>query len=327
MMQRNNCIDLLRFWGLSLIILAHVNPPEILFHIRCFDVPLMLFVSGIAYSSKQADFSIRFFKHRINRLIIPVYLFLTIYFVLTTFFKYCLNIDFGITLKHVVGSYLLQDGIGYVWIFRVFLLVGLLIPFLLTIEKNIKNNLVFMFFFILVMVMLQISISQGWGMNNLFIKDYIYYTIGYALVFLIGLRIKNISVYKFIMIMLIYLTVYLLIDKPENVLKINNFKYPPQSIFIIYGIIMSIISYKTILRLPSIQNNSVCRFIGMNTIWIYLYHIPLIQLSGMFPIIPWWCRYIIIYMVSVIICYIQIRIINYLTIYHKKLAIYKYLQG
>lgn len=45
MMQRNNCIDLLRFWGLSLIILAHVNPPGILFHIRCFDVPLMLFVS------------------------------------------------------------------------------------------------------------------------------------------------------------------------------------------------------------------------------------------------------------------------------------------
>lgn len=326
-MKRDILIDLLRFWGISLIILAHVNPPEILFHIRSFDVPLMLFVSGMAYHSKQADFSIRFVKHRLKRLIIPVYLFLTAYFTLTTFLKYGLNIDLGITLKHIIGSYLLQDGIGFVWIIRVFLLVGLLTPFLLTIEHKIKNNLLFLSLFFLTMVLLQISISKGLGINNLFVRDYIYYAVGYALVFLIGVRIKKMSAYKAIIAMLIYLAIYLLIEKPDNFLKINNFKYPPQSIYIIYGIIMSIISYKVILRLPLIQKNSVCNFIGMNTIWIYLYHIPLIQLTGMLPNIPWWCRYIIVYVISTAICYIQIRLVNYMISFHKKLAIYKYLQG
>ena len=127
--------------------------------------------------------------------------------------------------------------------------------------------------------------------------------------------------------MLIYLAIYLLIEKPDNFLKINNFKYPPQSIYIIYEIIMSIISYKIILRLPLIQKNSVCNFIGMNTIWIYLYHIPFIQLTGMLPTIPWWCRYIIVYVISTVICYIQVRLVNYMISHHKKLAIYKYLQG
>jgi len=42
-------IDILRFIGLSLIVFAHVKPPTILFEIRSFDVPLMLFISGMSY--------------------------------------------------------------------------------------------------------------------------------------------------------------------------------------------------------------------------------------------------------------------------------------
>lgn len=69
--ERDESIDLLRFVGLSLIILAHVSPPEVLFNLRCFDVPLMLFVSGLTYAGRSVDTGWRFLVHRFMRLIIP----------------------------------------------------------------------------------------------------------------------------------------------------------------------------------------------------------------------------------------------------------------
>lgn len=137
--KRELSIDLLRFWGLSLIILAHVQPPELLFQLRSFDVPLMLFVSGLAFSGRNPDFSRSFFWNRIKRLLIPVYIFLTIYFILV-FSAKALGINFGVTSHMVVDSYMLMEGIGFVWVIRVFLLVGLLTPILLLADIKLNYN-------------------------------------------------------------------------------------------------------------------------------------------------------------------------------------------
>ena len=45
-------VDVLRSIGILLIILAHIKAPLMLTIIRCFDVPLMVFVSGLCYSGK-----------------------------------------------------------------------------------------------------------------------------------------------------------------------------------------------------------------------------------------------------------------------------------
>ena len=78
--MRDHNIDLLRFIGLSLVILAHVSPPTILLNIRCFDVPLMVFVSGMTCYGRPADFSISYLTRRFTRLVFPVWIFLTLYF-------------------------------------------------------------------------------------------------------------------------------------------------------------------------------------------------------------------------------------------------------
>lgn len=78
--SRDNKIDFIKFIGLSLIILAHVHPPFVLFQIRCFDVPLMLFASGLAFSGKSIDNYIKFVLPRTKRLICPLYVFLSVYF-------------------------------------------------------------------------------------------------------------------------------------------------------------------------------------------------------------------------------------------------------
>ena len=81
---RNRSIDLLRFIALTGIIIAHIDPPSFWMQLRGFDVPLMVFLSGVSYrisgGNKQNYWS--YAVKRFKRLILPVWVFLTIYFTL-----------------------------------------------------------------------------------------------------------------------------------------------------------------------------------------------------------------------------------------------------
>ena len=63
-----------------MIILVHVNVPNLLQQIRCFDVLLMFFASGLAFSGKKINGYWEFVIPRTKRLVIPVYVFLTCFF-------------------------------------------------------------------------------------------------------------------------------------------------------------------------------------------------------------------------------------------------------
>lgn len=193
-MNRDLTIDYLRFIGLTFIILAHVQPPEVLFNVRCFDVCMMLFVSGLAFSGRRPDFSLRFLANRAMRLIVPVYLFLTCYFLAVALLK-CIGIDFGVRSEHVIGSYLLMEGIGYVWIIRVFLLVALLTPFLLKLDKNVGSPYLLVAILLAGMLLAEMLMSHQVGYGSLLVREYIYYAIGYSVLFVLGLRIRNCSKY------------------------------------------------------------------------------------------------------------------------------------
>lgn len=186
--NRDLSIDILRFLGISLIILAHVSPPLGLLDFRCFDVPLMLFISGLAYANKDIKVSASFFWKRIKRLLIPVYGFLIFYFSAYAFAYFVLNIDLGIQLKHVVGSFLLMEGIGYVWIIRVFLLVTLLTPWLIKINRWLVSSSSFMASLVLLVILQEVLVIHvhGW-----FLSNFVYYATGYSILFLLGLRLAE----------------------------------------------------------------------------------------------------------------------------------------
>ena len=78
--MRDRRVDILRFIGLAMIILAHVSPPPFLFQLRNFDVPLMVLLSAISYglSYKPTETYPMYFWKRIKRLVFPVWLFLTL---------------------------------------------------------------------------------------------------------------------------------------------------------------------------------------------------------------------------------------------------------
>ena len=75
--NRMEYIDFLKFIGLTCIIIAHVNPPEWLFFLRNFDVPLMVVVSAILgqksfqKQKRKNSHYIEFYMNRIKRLVFP----------------------------------------------------------------------------------------------------------------------------------------------------------------------------------------------------------------------------------------------------------------
>ena len=144
-MDRDINIDYLRIVGLFCIILAHVHPPGLIFNLRTFDVPFMVVISGLLYrvTSKKQESIFHYIYKRAVRLIAPVYIFLTIYF-LMLFFVTKFNIinfnEFKISKKLLLGSYGMVSGIGYVWIIRIYFMIALLAKPSVKIFEKIKNK-------------------------------------------------------------------------------------------------------------------------------------------------------------------------------------------
>ena len=313
--RRDKSIDMLRFIGLSLIILAHVYPPYWLLNLRCFDVPMMILVSGLAYAGRKSDFSIGFLAHRFSRLVFPVWIFLSAYFILALMLKQFGGIDFGIRRHHVIGSFLLQDGIGYVWIIRVFLMIGIITPLLLALDHKVKSLSGILVIICSAILIVELCVRYAIGKDNMVLHDHLYYCLGYMVLFLLGLRIPRLTDRAGLVIIggaLVLMWIYAeFIMGGGNILRMNEFKYPPQAYYILYGIAASLGCYYLIRRIYADRRIAVCEFIGMNTIWIYLYHIPLVQFTGQLGL-HWSVQYIIVYGLAVSCVWIQLKIIEQL---------------
>lgn len=334
-MERNRSIDFLRFVGLSLIILAHVYPPNLIFQIRSFDVPLMVFISGLVYADRHIDNYRLFIIHRIKRLCFPVWIFLTAYFALIYGLKEILKVDFGITFRQVIESYLLMEGIGFVWIIRVFLLIAIVTPFLVRMNYwfRERGTILFCSFILIVTFLQSILIYYGIGMKSVFVRDFIYYLLGYSMLFLVGCKMKNDSVIDQRRITLFGAFFFLVsyawyyCNTLSYIIPLNDYKYPPSSYFLIYGLFISLLLWRILKRNSELFSYRVTNFIGSGTIWIYLFHIPLIHITSYFNIELWWLRYIIVYIGAVTLYSVQYRIVNILRQKYPQMGILKYLKG
>ena len=331
--MRDHNIDLLRFIGLSLVILAHVSPPPILLNIRCFDVPLMVFVSGMTCYGRSADFSFSYLTRRFTRLVFPVWIFLTLYFAMILGLE-TIGIDSGLTLKHIVGSYLLWDGIGYVWIIRVFLLMALITPLLLNLNKIIKSTWLFLLVFCVALLGYLFVTGKHIGYDIGIIVNGLYYIIGYGFLFWLGIRIKALTNQVSLTLVLMMLLAFILlcwlnpcIKGSDIFLHINDYKYPPTNIFVLYGIIMSILLYMTVSLRKNTTLNPLINFISCNSIWIYLWHIPIVSLMVKMDILSSWIvKYAIAYIGALCLYTIQYKTVSMLeNKYQYKFL--KYLKG
>ena len=84
--ERKNSIDILRCIALLGIIIIHCGPTSLIVQqLRGFDVPLMVFLSGVSYkisSNRNKSTYKQYLWRRFKRLIVPTWLFITFYIVL-----------------------------------------------------------------------------------------------------------------------------------------------------------------------------------------------------------------------------------------------------
>lgn len=144
---RNNKIDILRFLGIILIILAHCDAPLEINNFRCFDVILLVFISAYMYDENKCinkNIYIIYIKNKVQRLLKPTYIFI-ISFSLVLFIGYRLMGRpelFGI--KQLINSLLLcEDSVGYVWIMKVYFINALLAPYFVYMQKQSNNSIKF----------------------------------------------------------------------------------------------------------------------------------------------------------------------------------------
>lgn len=280
MRERKLEIDILRCLGILLVISAHCAFKNALFfEIRTFDVVLLVFVSILSFQESSRSNYCNYVKKRFVKLILPIWLFLTAYFILF----YIIGIKYS--LYEIATSYLMLSGIGYIWIYRVMFINSLVTPI---VNKYIKVNSGLMLFVVIIVFLLLTDVSYYLTetiINNSLAQNVIEvlvtYTIGYCSITVLGInwnclekKDKLISVSLF---MIMFISLFIL----KNTNSIQEFKYPPQSLYLIYGMIASIILYE-LVKLIKISNDRIINFItwfSKNSSRIYLTHVVILNIS------------------------------------------------
>ena len=322
-MTRDQRIDFLRFVGLSMIILAHVGTPSYLFQLRNFDVPLMVLVSGMSFSlsyktenDKDKESYLAYFWKRFKRLVLPVWIFLTFLFSIMHYTGYPTELP---DIQTIASSYILIYGIGYVWIIRVFLLVALIAPFIMKVNLKFERQWVFYTFLALTYVAYEIiyriatpylSTIEGQIFESTFL-----YLIPFSVIFAFGLRIQYLSKTTTIKIAIIFLLIFLTLAVfnyflQGKIIQTQQFKYPPTLYYLSYAIGVSLVLWLTagyfLNWIEKLGASDIMSFIAQNSIWIYLWHIPFIEIIQL----PFYIKYIFVYGIALLLAFIQIFIVT-----------------
>lgn len=333
---RISYIDFLKFIGLTGIIIAHVDPPHWIFMLRNFDVPLMVILSSILASRSFAKYSkskasaVNYYISRVKRLVIPTWIFLLFYFLY-------IFIVTGqrASINYYIDSFLLtRYGIGYVWIILIYLYSAMLIPAFVRLKLSLKGFIIVCATYILY----EIAYFYKLGLNGSgFIKDFIdttfYYIIPYGVLTYLGYNYFKMKKRTKLIIALVFFIVFISLGVYYR-FSLGSFqlvqiaKYPPRLYYMSYGIGCSfallILCEKKNLKL---YKNRVIRFISSHSMWIYLWHILILDIYGRLKLPEiWFIKVIIVYMLSMLIAFIVNKGLDHVEMDHH-FSFIKYLCG
>lgn len=277
--KRLKNVDILKVLGLLGIIIAHANPPSWMIQLRGFDVVLLMVVSVYLYFSKPKEEKIlSYVWKRIKRLIFPTYIFLAMFFLMALIIK-----PYPFSISKIFDSFMLHDGIGYVWIIRIYLIVALLLPLTKRLLKPKWIN--WCFFGIVGLCIIQELLYRfgifSWG--GIIVKDYIAYVLPCLAIVLWTYWMMNANKRQLIIgtlsatiICAVLMCYYASITGKFQITNIA--KYPFRGYYIAYALAVTGWLF-FILKNNRITNgmwNKGIEFISTHSLWIYFWHIPLV---------------------------------------------------
>lgn len=303
MYQRNISIDYLRVLGTFLVMLAHVLPPNIIQNVRTFDVVMLVYISALSMNisyKPEATFKDYLVK-RIRRLYVPTAMLLIVLFVLSFLTCSFVHRQQLFDIKTVVHSFLLlEDGLGYIWITRVYLLIAIFSFFVMRYRDNMY--VIWGCFAFIIAGIFVLPYLYG---VNVVTDSYVVIPLPYLLITLIGLLVANRRINKKIVLVICF-AIVLAYSIYNGAFIPNDFKYPPSLYYLSYGVTCTMI----LQRIPFVPSY-IIEWLSKNSFNIYLLHIPFLlgvnflgEYNAFFDI--WYVKYLIVclFSVAILLCFI-----------------------
>lgn len=272
--ERNNKIDWMRTLGTLLVILAHMEIPSLLSELRTFDVVMLVMISGysfaVSYSCNPKPLRTYLLK-RFNKLIIPVWIMITVLFAGS--FVAC-NIVGRTQLYSIytVGqSYIFGDGIGYIWIAKVYFMIAAVSYALYRLVSFIKSDAVFLTAISVYVVAYQMLMLTSIKTIYAF-SEYVFYLLAYSTIAMIGMRcfINKEFIQKAAIYSVIVFVVLQCICIMKNIgFAPGEYKFPPEIYYLFYGLAVGFVLYIVIPDVKVEWN----KWFSSNSYTIYLFHV------------------------------------------------------
>lgn len=308
MKLRNYGIDLLRAVGLLCIILAHVNPPNLLWQLRSFDVVMMVCISTISfteYSKPQSYF--QYIKGRIKRLLFPTWQ----YIILMGAVFYVISLITGTPTKFPIKTILVGlvtfHGIGYLWVIRVYLYNAFLNPLIKKCENvNLKVSVcIIIICYVIYALIKQVIYVNAIPMMQSALEATILNFIAYGMIGLCGYILYHLSDKKLLIGIVVLAIGVIGLSVYNHAFDPNRFKYPPGLLYIFWGLFVVALSYFILRKVKIVQLPSIIKFISENSLWIYFWHAMFLTIEkNFFTIKNWVLNYIVVVMFSLGMCYL-----------------------
>lgn len=314
-------IDYLKVIGLFFIILAHVCTNQYILQARNFDVPLMVIISGfLAIDSykRSMEYNSSLFSYywkRISRLLIPTWIFLSMYFAFVRLFVFFTKGNYPYSYITILRSFLLLDGIGYVWIIRVYLICSLLTPLVFYFNDKIESGKIKFLILLVIYALYEVLVFLGIHDSSLIFNFIIAYAIPYGIIYVLGMLSKKTSPDEDMKISIIFYMIFIfssicIFFITNEIQPTQIMKYPPTIYYISYALFMSFLLLGIFKRI-SLKKVYFIEFCSGSSLWIYLWHILFLYVIPLlFGQINWVVYYIIVLVCSIGTCYVQNRIVD-----------------
>ncbi|MGY5451687.1 acyltransferase family protein [Agarivorans sp. MS3-6] len=286
-MKRDYKIDLFRVLGVLIIMVAHSHPPGVVFQIRNFGTPLLIVASALAtlciYPNGVNDIWV-FYKKRFLSLVVPAWKFLVLFFLFFLFWSAISREEYPFSISEIVETFAFYEGIGFFWIFKVYLLLAVITPFSLRFSKSGVSNfsyyliilLSYIFYEATLMVLERVLSDQVW----MVLGKTIFIVFPYSLIFLLALRLERLSSKSIVVASMIFLSFFIFVVTKVYVqdgilLPTQVYKYPPRAYYLAYALFCILSLYIIVFRSRSscFLENRFITWVSKNSLDIYLFHI------------------------------------------------------
>lgn len=285
--SRNINLDLMRFLGVLIIMVAHASPPGWIYQLRNFGTPLLIVASALTYSVVYSNRSIvvgPFLKKRLIKLILPAWIFLVFGFSLAYLICLTAQVDYPFSSSEIIDSFLFYDGIGFVWVFKVYIILALLTPMAIKMSQSGVSNRRYFLMLLLVYISYEVIFKLAAGYIPAqyleFFSTTVFVVFPYSVLYFYGMRLPSLSNFQLISVIVLSLFIFLALMifkylQLGEFVPTQVFKYPPRLYYLSYAF-FALNTVYLVVRHLSIQNSvlrTMVLWLSSHSLWIYLWHI------------------------------------------------------